>query len=122
MWSCSLHEALSPHQPDFTRLIGAKPNRWQAHAARHYHRVRIDGDSAWTLERVANLYSSVVVAGVHKASTIKVAEAAKVIENSQRDINIAFMNELTIIFDRLGIDTAEVLAAAGTKWNFLPFR
>ena len=63
-----------------------------------------------------------VVAGVHKASSIKVTEAAKVIENSQRDINIAFMNELTIIFDRLGIDTAEVLAAAGTKWNFLPFR
>ena len=59
---------------------------------------------------------------MHQASSIKVAEAAKVIENSQRDINIAFMNELTIIFDRLGIDTAEVLAAAGTKWNFLPFR
>ena len=82
----------------------------------------VAGDSPDTLERVANLYSSVVTAGVHKASSIKVAEAAKVIENSQRDINIAFMNELAIIFDRLGIDTAEVLAAAGTKWNFLPFR
>jgi len=82
----------------------------------------VAGDSPITLERVANLYSSVVVAGVHKVSSIKVAEAAKVIENSQRDINIAFMNELAIIFDRLGIDTAEVLAAAGTKWNFLPFQ
>ena len=82
----------------------------------------VAGDSPETLERVAELYSSVVTAGVHKASSIKVAEAAKVIENSQRDINIAFMNELAIIFDRLGIDTAEVLAAAGTKWNFLPFR
>ena len=82
----------------------------------------VAGDNPETLERVANLYSSVVTAGVHKASSIKVAEAAKVIENSQRDINIAFMNELAIIFDRLGIDTAEVLAAAGTKWNFLPFR
>ncbi len=82
----------------------------------------VAGDSPETLERVARLYGSVVVAGVHKASSIKVAEAAKVIENSQRDINIAFMNELAIIFDRLGIDTAEVLAAAGTKWNFLPFR
>lgn len=82
----------------------------------------VSGDSGETLERVANLYGSVVTAGVHRASSIKVAEAAKVIENSQRDINIAFMNELAIIFDRLGIDTAEVLAAAGTKWNFLPFR
>ena len=82
----------------------------------------VSGDTPETLERVANLYSSVVEAGVHRASSIKVAEAAKVIENSQRDINIAFMNELAIIFDRIGIDTAEVLEAAGTKWNFLPFR
>ncbi len=82
----------------------------------------VAGDTPETLERIASLYGSVVTAGVHKASSIKVAEAAKVIENSQRDINIAFMNELAIIFDRLGIDTAEVLAAAGTKWNFLPFR
>jgi UDP-N-acetyl-D-galactosamine dehydrogenase len=82
----------------------------------------VSGDTPETLEKVAALYASVVVAGVHKASSIKVAEAAKVIENSQRDINIAFMNELAIIFDRLGIDTSEVLQAAGTKWNFLPFR
>src|SRR6185369_5357680 len=71
---------------------------------------------------VSATYSAVVKAGVHKASSIKVAEAAKVIENTQRDLNIAFMNELSIIFHRLGIDTHEVLAAAGTKWNFLPFR
>jgi UDP-N-acetyl-D-galactosamine dehydrogenase len=68
------------------------------------------------------MYGSVVTAGIHKASSIKVAEAAKVIENTQRDLNIALMNELAIIFDRLGIDTMEVLQAAGTKWNFLPFR
>jgi UDP-N-acetyl-D-galactosamine dehydrogenase len=82
----------------------------------------VSGDTPETLERVAALYGSVVTAGVHRASSIKVAEAAKVIENSQRDINIAFMNELAIIFDRIGIDTSEVLQAAGTKWNFLPFR
>jgi UDP-N-acetyl-D-galactosamine dehydrogenase len=82
----------------------------------------VSGDTPETLEAVAQLYGSVVTAGVYQASSIKVAEAAKVIENSQRDINIAFMNELAIIFDRLGLDTAEVLAAAGTKWNFLPFK
>ena len=82
----------------------------------------VSGDTPQTLERVAALYESVVRAGVHRASSIKVAEAAKVIENAQRDLNIAFMNELAIIFDRLGIDTTEVLQAAGTKWNFLPFR
>src|SRR5690606_18859161 len=68
------------------------------------------------------LYNKIVTAGTHKASSIKVAEAAKVIENSQRDINIAFVNELAVIFDKMGIDTREVLDAAGTKWNFLPFR
>jgi len=82
----------------------------------------VAGDSPETLERVASLYESVVAAGVHRAASIKVAEAAKVIENTQRDINIALMNELALIFDRLGIDTIEVLEAAGTKWNFLPFR
>jgi UDP-N-acetyl-D-galactosamine dehydrogenase len=82
----------------------------------------VSGDDADTLEKVAALYSSIVKAGVHKASSIKVAEAAKVIENTQRDLNIALMNELSIIFDRIGIDTLEVLQAAGTKWNFLPFR
>lgn len=71
---------------------------------------------------VDNLYASIITAGTHKASSIKVAEAAKVIENAQRDINIAFVNELAKIFNRIGIDTSEVLAAAGTKWNFLPFK
>jgi UDP-N-acetyl-D-galactosamine dehydrogenase len=82
----------------------------------------VSGDSAATLEKVAAMYGSVVAAGVHRASSIKVAEAAKVIENTQRDLNIALMNELALIFHRLGIDTLEVLQAAGTKWNFLPFR
>lgn len=82
----------------------------------------VAGDDAETLEKVAQLYESVIVAGVHRASSIKVAEAAKVIENTQRDLNIALMNELALIFHRIGIDTLEVLKAAGTKWNFLPFR
>ncbi|WP_313702893.1 nucleotide sugar dehydrogenase [Massilia sp.] len=82
----------------------------------------VSGDDAETLESVAQLYESVITAGVHRASSIKVAEAAKVIENTQRDLNIALMNELAIIFDKIGIDTLEVLKAAGTKWNFLPFR
>ncbi len=82
----------------------------------------VSGDDAETLEKVAALYSSVVTAGVYKASCIKVAEAAKVIENTQRDLNIAFVNELAIIFDKLDIDTHEVLQAAGTKWNFLNFK
>ncbi len=82
----------------------------------------VSGMDEESLEEIANIYRIVVAAGVHKASSIKVAEAAKVIENSQRDINIAFMNELSIIFNRMGIDTLEVLEAAGTKWNFLPFR
>lgn len=82
----------------------------------------VSGMDTESLEEIANVYSIVVAAGVHRASCIKVAEAAKVIENSQRDINIAFMNELSIIFNKMGIDTLEVLEAAGTKWNFLPFR
>jgi len=82
----------------------------------------VSGDDGPTLDRVAGLYGSIVTAGVHRASSIKVAEAAKVIENTQRDLNIALMNELALIFDRIGIDTLEVLEAAGTKWNFLPFR
>jgi UDP-N-acetyl-D-galactosamine dehydrogenase len=82
----------------------------------------VSGDDEATLERVAQLYESIITAGVHRASSIKVAEAAKVIENTQRDLNIALMNELAIIFDKIGIDTLEVLQAAGTKWNFLPFR
>jgi UDP-N-acetyl-D-galactosamine dehydrogenase len=82
----------------------------------------VAGDNEDTLEKIAKLYESIISAGVYRASSIKVAEAAKVIENTQRDLNIALMNELAIIFDRLGIDTLEVLQAAGTKWNFLPFR
>lgn len=81
----------------------------------------VSGMDEETLDTVAKVYELVVAAGVHKAPTIKVAEAAKVIENSQRDTNIAFMNELSIIFNKMGIDTKSVLEAAGTKWNFLKF-
>ncbi|MDE5937970.1 MAG: nucleotide sugar dehydrogenase [Lachnospiraceae bacterium] len=81
----------------------------------------VSGMDGETLETVAKVYELVVEVGVHRAESIKVAEAAKVIENSQRDINIAFMNELSIIFHKMGIDTKSVLEAAGTKWNFLPF-
>ena len=81
----------------------------------------VSGMDEETLDTVAKVYELVVEAGVHRAESIKVAEAAKVIENSQRDINIAFMNELSIIFNKMGIDTKAVLTAAGTKWNFLPF-
>lgn len=82
----------------------------------------VSGSDAATVERVAKAYESVVTAGVHRASSIMVAEAAKVIENTQRDLNIALINELALIFHRMNIDTGEVLAAAGTKWNFLPFK
>ncbi|BBJ22846.1 nucleotide sugar dehydrogenase [Candidatus Nitrotoga sp. AM1P] len=82
----------------------------------------VSGDDINTLEKVAKLYETIISAGVHRASSIKVAEAAKVIENTQRDLNIALINELAIIFDKLEIDTLQVLQAAGTKWNFLPFR
>ncbi len=82
----------------------------------------VSGDTPDTLKKVSDLYKAVITAGVYEASSIKVAEAAKVIENTQRDLNIAFVNELAIIFGKIGIDTEEVLKAAGTKWNFLPFR
>ena len=82
----------------------------------------VSGDSPETLDKVAQLYQTIIQPGVHRASSIKAAEAAKVIENTQRDLNIALMNELSIIFDKLGIDTTEVLEAAGTKWNFLKFK
>jgi UDP-N-acetyl-D-glucosamine/UDP-N-acetyl-D-galactosamine dehydrogenase len=82
----------------------------------------VSGDTKATLDTVADVYGSVITAGVYRASSIKVAEAAKVIENTQRDLNIALMNELAVVFDRLDLDTVEVLKAAGTKWNFLPFR
>ncbi len=80
------------------------------------------GSTPEIADMVDALYASIITAGTHKASSIKVAEAAKVIENSQRDINIAFVNELSLIFNKMGIDTIDVLEAAGTKWNFLPFR
>ena len=82
----------------------------------------VSGQDAATLDRVANAYGAIIDAGVHRASSIKVAEAAKVIENTQRDLNIALMNELAIIFERMDIRTLDVLEAAGTKWNFLKFR
>src|SRR5437899_379180 len=81
----------------------------------------VAGEDEETLERVAGVYGRIIEAGIYRASSLEVAEAAKVIENTQRDLNIALMNELAIIFDRLGISTMEVLKAAGTKWNFLPF-
>jgi UDP-N-acetyl-D-galactosamine dehydrogenase len=81
----------------------------------------VSGEDEETLETVARAYGAIIAAGVHRAPSIRVAEAAKVIENTQRDINIALMNELSIIFDRMGIRTADVLAASRTKWNFLPF-
>lgn len=81
----------------------------------------VSGNDAEALDIIAKVYESIIYAGVYRATSIKVAEAAKVIENSQRDLNISFMNELAIIFDRMGIDTQEVLEAAGTKWNFLKF-
>ena len=82
----------------------------------------VSGDTPETLDTVARLYERIIIPGVHRASSIKAAEAAKVIENTQRDLNIALMNELAIIFDKMGIDTSEVLEAAGTKWNFLRFK
>ena len=82
----------------------------------------VSGDTPETLDKVAKLYETIVEPGVHRASSIKTAEAAKVIENTQRDLNIALMNELAIIFDKIGLDTSEVLQAAGTKWNFLKFK
>ncbi len=82
----------------------------------------VAGDTPDTLDKVAKLYERIVKPGVHRCSSIKVAEACKVIENTQRDLNIALMNELAIIFDKIGIDTSEVLEAAGTKWNFLKFK
>ena len=105
--------------------VGYSPERINPGDKEHrFAKIRkvVSGDDAETLEKVAELYGSVVQAGVYRAPSIRVAEAAKVIENTQRDLNIAFVNELAIIFDRLGLDTMEVLQAAQTKWNFLPFR
>lgn len=110
-------------QRDFS--VGYSPERInpgdQQHTLRNTVKV-VAGDNPPTLARVAALYERVVTAGVHRVSSLKVAEAAKVIENTQRDLNIALMNELAVIFNMMGLDTTEVLEAAGTKWNFLPFR
>ncbi len=108
---------------DFT--VGYSPER--INPGDRQHRLEtivkvVSGQDARTLDIVAETYAAVVTAGVHRAPSIKTAEAAKVIENTQRDLNIALMNELALIFARMDIDTADVLAAAGTKWNFLPFR
>jgi UDP-N-acetyl-D-galactosamine dehydrogenase len=108
---------------DFT--LGYSPERINPGDRKHRleNTVKVvAGQDAATLERVAHVYEQIVDAGVHRAPSIKVAEAAKVIENTQRDLNIALMNELALIFDRLGIRTSDVLAAAETKWNFLPFK
>ena len=107
---------------DFT--LGYSPERINPGDREHsFERITkvVSGQDDDTLDLVARVYGAVVKAGVHRAPSIKVAEAAKVIENTQRDLNIALMNELSIIFDRLGIDTLDVLAAAGTKWNFVKF-
>jgi UDP-N-acetyl-D-galactosamine dehydrogenase len=104
--------------------VGYSPERInpgdKAHGFTNITKV-VSGQDEVTLETVTQVYESVVTAGIHRAPSIQVAEAAKVIENTQRDLNIALMNELALIFSRLGIDTRDVLAAAGTKWNFLPF-
>ncbi len=118
-------EELSGLRSGVNFTLGYSPERINPGDREHtFERITkvVSGQDAATLERVAAVYSSVVTAGVHKAANIKVAEAAKVIENTQRDLNIALMNELALIFDRIGIRTADVLAAAGTKWNFLPFQ
>ena len=109
--------------PDFT--VGYSPERINPGDKEHtFTKIKkvVSGLDDATLDLVARVYESVVTAGVHRAASIKVAEAAKVIENTQRDLNIALMNELALIFDMMGIDTLDVLVAAGTKWNFLKFK
>jgi UDP-N-acetyl-D-glucosamine/UDP-N-acetyl-D-galactosamine dehydrogenase len=104
--------------------VGYSPERINpGDKAHRFETIRkiVAGQDARTLDIIAAVYGSVVAAGLHRAPSIKVAEAAKAIENAQRDLNIAFMNELSAIFHELGIDTMDVLAAAGTKWNFLNF-
>jgi UDP-N-acetyl-D-galactosamine dehydrogenase len=108
---------------DFT--VGYSPERINPGDKQHRFETImkvVSAQDARTLDIVADVYGSVVTAGIHRAPSIKVAEAAKVIENTQRDLNIAFMNELSLIFQALGIDTGDVLAAARTKWNFMPFQ
>jgi len=117
------HESGLRWKRDF--FVGYSPERInpgdREHTLVHITKV-VSGDTPETREKVAQVYGSIITAGVFQASSIRVAEAAKVIENTQRDLNIALMNELSLIFHRMGIDTLEVLHAAGTKWNFLPFR
>jgi UDP-N-acetyl-D-galactosamine dehydrogenase len=111
------------HGVDF--FCGYSPERINPGDREHrFETIRkiVSGCDAATLDTVAAVYGAVVTAGVHRAPSIRVAEAAKVIENTQRDLNIALMNELSVVFARMGIDTAEVIAAAASKWNFLPFR
>lgn len=125
-------EVCIPHLEDSSNLkfnidffCGYSPERINpGDSVRRVHNiVKItSGSTKETADIVDNLYKTIVSVGTHKASSIKVAEAGKIIENIQRDLNISLMNELALIFDRLGIDTLEVLEAAGTKWNFLPFR
>src|SRR6185312_4516272 len=108
---------------DFT--VGYSPERINPGDKKHrFESITkvVSGQDARTLDIVADVYGSVVTAGIHRAPSIKVAEAAKVIENTQRDLNIAFMNELSAIFHQLDIDTGDVLAAAATKWNFLNYQ
>ncbi len=117
-------ERLSGLRSGVDFFLGYSPERINPGDKEHtFERIKkvVSGQDESTLERVAQVYGSVVTGGVYRAKSIRVAEAAKVIENTQRDLNIALMNELALIFDLMGIRTADVLAAAGTKWNFLPF-
>lgn len=117
-------EQLSGLKASVDFFLGYSPERINPGDKEHtFERIVkvVSGDTPESLERVARAYGAVVTAGVHRAQSIKVAEAAKVIENTQRDLNIALMNELALIFDRMGIRTKDVLDAAGTKWNFLRF-
>jgi UDP-N-acetyl-D-glucosamine/UDP-N-acetyl-D-galactosamine dehydrogenase len=120
----ALSEASGGLKPGVDFFLGYSPER--INPGDHEHRLEtiikvVAGDTPETLKRVAAVYGAIVKAGLHEAQSIEVAEAAKVIENTQRDLNIALMSELAIIFDRLGIRTRDVLDAAGTKWNFLKF-
>ncbi|HEY6901258.1 MAG TPA: nucleotide sugar dehydrogenase, partial [Puia sp.] len=117
------HSDLKLGQGDFS--LGYSPERINPGDKKHTLRTVVkvvSGNTPVALDEVAKTYSLVVDAGVHRASSIKVAEASKIIENTQRDLNIALMNELSLIFDRMGINTYDVIEAAGTKWNFLKFQ
>jgi UDP-N-acetyl-D-galactosamine dehydrogenase len=112
-------------KPGVDFAVGYPPERINPRDRQHRFEIItkvVSAQDAQTLDIIAAVYGSVVTAGIHRAPSIKVAEAAKVIENTQRDLNIAFMNELSLIFRALDIDTSDVLAAARTKWNFMPFQ